>query len=777
MDEHFLTRLFRRYRPRHGWLPFALLLATLACLALSVLDVEWTPKDGVVAPMLGLGFLLSALLAQRGARAAAAWAVLVAAGAVLALVLVAGLWPPWRVASGGAAETVAFWARQLALFADRVAGWGRAVAAGGRSTETIVFTLGLALAGWFVAAALAWSVYWQHRPYWGLSLVGAALAVNTYYGRAGLYWVVIFFGLAITAATYLDYLFREAGWEARGVDYSSEVRPDLLIYAAGVSLGLMSLAMTLPAINFRAIAEAFQRQDAVVAAGETLQRAFAGVQQPRTDEGAASAGGLPRAFLLGGGPELSETVVMTATVALPAGLPADAPLSARHWRSVSYDEYTGRGWRRSSERDEPFVAGQPIPAAGDAPAERLVRLRESVAWLYDRRATRYTVGRPAVFSHDLTVSWRGAADLVGVRGRSLAPTRYTVEATAVRLDSGLAAARLEDTPPEIRARYTALPGDVPARVRALARQAAGLDGAPGSAPPSPYEQARAIETFLRQYPYTLDLPPPPTDVDIVDYFLFDLQKGFCDYYASAMVVMARAVGLPARLAAGFQQQPPSAAGVQTVRQIDAHSWAEVYFAGYGWVEFEPTAAFAPTAALAAPVAPDQPAPTFEPPTPAAGLPPRAPRRQTPWLALLGLAALAIVAWQLWGRRLAAQTRRPRVPLDPVQAAFARLQDSAAAAGYPYRQGQTPAEFAAALLARLDGGPAGLRAAVERLAHLFAARQYGRADASATAGAARAAWAAWAAARPPLRRLAWRRRLGRSPDESQRSSTDGPDKVR
>ena len=73
----------------------------------------------------------------------------------------------------------------------------------------------------------------------------------------------IFFGLAVTAATFLNYLHREAEWERTGVDYSAEVRPDLLVYAAGVSLGIMSLAMALPAINFRAIAEAFQRQEAV----------------------------------------------------------------------------------------------------------------------------------------------------------------------------------------------------------------------------------------------------------------------------------------------------------------------------------------------------------------------------------------------------------------------------------------------------------------------------------------------------------------------------------
>ncbi|WP_374689181.1 transglutaminase domain-containing protein [Promineifilum sp.] len=764
MNEHWIVRAYNRFRPRQGWLPLVLLAGALGCLAFSVLEVEWVPRDGVVVATIALGFLAAALMAQRRGHPALAWAVLLLGGAALSVVLVAELLPPWRVVTTGWPALLDFWQNQAALFADRVAGWARAVRSGGRSTETIVFSLGLALAGWLVAAFLAWSSYRLRQPYVGLTLVGFALAVNTFYGQAGLYWAVIFFGLAVTAGTYLNYLYREGEWERTGLDYSDEVRLDLLIYAAGVSLGIMSLAMALPSINFRAIAEAFQRQEAVVEAEQGLARAFAGVRQPRTDEGAIGAGGLPRSFLLGGDPGLTETVVMTATVRPvddEAGLPN---LAAVHWRSVSYDVYTGRGWSRSPEREQAIAREQPIAPEVDAPGPNVqaVELVQEVHWLYDRRATRYTVGRPLVFSHDVFAQWRGTADLVGVRGRNNAPFDYAARTRAVVADpAGLRAARLEDVPPEIRARYTALPSSVPGRVYDLAHEAAGL--AAGTAAPSAYDQARAIEMFLHQYPYTLDLPPPPANVDIVDYFLFDLQRGFCDYYASAMVVMARAVGLPARLGVGFLQQPADAAGVQTVRQINAHSWAEVYFAGYGWVEFEPTAPFAAPAAPAdeSTTAP-APAATYEPPVgTGVAIPPRAPRRATPWLWLVGAAALALVAWRLWGRRLAARAA-PRAPLDDVQAAFARLEEGAAALGYVHRPGQTPAEFTSGLLGQLDaltdsGDEAAMQPAVERLGRLFAARQYGRA-ASPTDGSQ--AQAAWRDVRGPLRRLVWRRRLRR-----------------
>jgi hypothetical protein len=154
-------------------------------------------------------------------------------------------------------------------------------------------------------------------------------------------------------------------------------------------------------------------------------------------------------------------------------------------------------------------------------------------------------------------------------------------------------APLEAVPASLKARYTQLPDSVPVRVHQLAHDVAGAKGL-GEGPeinPAPFDQAKSIERFLRQYPYSLDVDLPPEGADPVDYFLFDLQSGYCDYYASAMVVMARSVGLPARLGVGYLRQPEDESGYQTVTEKNAHSWAEIYFAGFGWAEFEPTAAF------------------------------------------------------------------------------------------------------------------------------------------------------------------------------------------
>jgi transglutaminase-like putative cysteine protease len=76
----------------------------------------------------------------------------------------------------------------------------------------------------------------------------------------------------------------------------------------------------------------------------------------------------------------------------------------------------------------------------------------------------------------------------------------------------------------------------------------------------------------------------------VDYVLFVTQQGFCDYYASALAVMARTLGIPSRIATGYAQgQFDADLNAYEVRQNNAHTWPEIYFPRYGWIQFEPTA--------------------------------------------------------------------------------------------------------------------------------------------------------------------------------------------
>jgi transglutaminase-like putative cysteine protease len=133
--------------------------------------------------------------------------------------------------------------------------------------------------------------------------------------------------------------------------------------------------------------------------------------------------------------------------------------------------------------------------------------------------------------------------------------------------------------------YLQLPTDLPASIRNKALEVT-------SAAPTPYDKAAAIEQFLRaNYAINLDIEAAPPKSDSVEYFLFDVQEGYFDYHASAMVVMLRSLGIPARMAIGYVIRPIDRVpqtNVYIVREANAFAWPEVYFPGLGWIEFNPT---------------------------------------------------------------------------------------------------------------------------------------------------------------------------------------------
>ena len=133
-----------------------------------------------------------------------------------------------------------------------------------------------------------------------------------------------------------------------------------------------------------------------------------------------------------------------------------------------------------------------------------------------------------------------------------------------------------------RERYLELPGRLDARIPALARAMAGAAG-------SDVQRARAVEAALRRdYRYSLQGPDRETADPLAD-FLFTRRQGYCEYFASAMAVMLRTLGIPARLATGFQSgQYNPITELWVVRASDAHSWVEAWMPGRGWSTFDPT---------------------------------------------------------------------------------------------------------------------------------------------------------------------------------------------
>lgn len=280
-----------------------------------------------------------------------------------------------------------------------------------------------------------------------------------------------------------------------------------------------------------------------------------------------------------GSVKLDNTVVMRVEFPEHKG-----PLTERtYFRGASYDAYDGRSWSNTLHDRQPLARsseGEFVVAADRLP-ESSLGLRQDI--LVEALDTSVLFGVPLVESVKGTFS---AVQVDGMGDVSLPyvpATRfqYGVRSIPTRVSGDDRGKTKADYPESLRRRFLQLPA-VGQRVAELARQIVQ----PAA---SPYDMATAVERHLKQsYQYSLDLGTTPA-VNPIEDFLFVRKTGYCDHYATAMVVLLRTLGIPSRLATGFAQgEWNDVGGYYTVRQRDAHAWVEVYFPNSGWVTFDPT---------------------------------------------------------------------------------------------------------------------------------------------------------------------------------------------
>lgn len=443
---------------------------------------------------------------------------------------------------------------------------------------------------WLVAAWMGWFAARRNAIAALLPSIMLLAAITSYSEyRIETLWLMVFVLLLLMGLW--NYRNHTAYWERRRVDYSESIRYDVTQAVLLLSVVIGLAAFITPSISWRAIRDYLRERNRNEIA-ETL-----GVQQQPVPVRSMPAPKpvLPRDHLLSGGYAQSQRVVMTIRIGeLPPveipGLTADAP--RYYWRSTTYDAYAGAGWVTTSAPGQTYEANTPL-LPGLLNGYRTLHL--DVEMVQPEKKLHWS---GILFSANvpITADWRLRpqsslfADQSVLLEADLFAALTRAEVRGYQAQSYVPIVTVEELraasakyPESIREHYLWLPASVPERVYDLA-------GNITRSKPTPYDKAKAIEAYLRHYPYDLEVPAPPPDQDVVDYFLFDLKKGYCDYYATAMVVLARASGLPARFVSGYAPGDYDAANAQyVVRELHAHSWAEVYFPELGWIEFEPTA--------------------------------------------------------------------------------------------------------------------------------------------------------------------------------------------
>lgn len=545
---------------------FNTIRASILMIAVGMLGI-WVVGARLLSPLLDVIRTLIVLIPQilpairekvaiDTTAVAAAWSLVVQASDVMAL-----RWEAWLVG-----------VQSKALVADPL-------------IRSMLWTLLL----WLIAAWTGWFAQRRNAILALLpSLVLLSAIISYSEHKVETLWLLVFLLLLLMGVW--NYKNHTIQWERRKVDYSESICYDNTQAVLFLAIAIGIVAYITPSISWREIRQHLQTKNNSNQTANIL-----GIQQKQVPikEIPLQKPSLPREHLLTEGFEQSQQIVMRVRTGELPPIPSSSlvmEVPRYYWRSTIYDQYVGAGWVTSAAPPQNYKANTPL-VQGLLQGYRPLHLEVEVTQPEGK-----LIWTGILYSADVPVraDWRvrPASDLFADQTELLQADLFiaATSATEYRAESFVPTVSIQELrsasteyPEEIHDNYLGLPQEVPQRVYDLAGEIVqGLN--------NPYDKAKAIEHYLRaNYPYDLDVPAPPTDQDVADYFLFDLRKGYCDYYATAMVVLARASGLPARFVSGYASGEYDAPNAQyVVRALHAHSWPEIYFPEIGWVEFEPT---------------------------------------------------------------------------------------------------------------------------------------------------------------------------------------------
>jgi transglutaminase-like putative cysteine protease len=567
-------------------------LALIMCWAVvqSLATSNWAPGLAVLVPVAFVAIVIGVLFAQ--ARSLPGWL------AHLLSVAIAIVWTVQLLGPQMDARLES-WRDRFIDLVIRVIGLTRVVGSGGRGEDILLFVLALSLLCWMLCYGTMWMLFRRGWIWTPILINAAVILVNYAYvlpKPTTLFF--IFLAAALLLLVYQNTVLRQQRWLTQRIDFP-DFLPLRFVMAAAISgTSVVLLTNLLPGSvsanqaseTWRVLRQPFRE------ARERWEDVFSTINAP---PGAGGGAFTARSVALGGARSLSDDVVMYVR-----------SLEFDYLRAVAFDKYTGRGWQNTTGEQARAALGlesaeasrSSLPPGANVQLNDIrgsVEVTQTITLASDRKDDLVIAGGrttqvslPTLVEHNyvagpggVTPNYDDTALLVAVTPLREGLT-FSVTTRISKADiAGLRQAGT-DYPAWVRERYLQLPSTITPRT--IERAQAIVDEINAR---TPYDQAAAIQTALRTLPYNENIDQPPSGVDLVDYFLFDMREGYCDYYASSMVVMLRALGVPARLVQGYAGGTfDTDRAAYEVRESIAHTWPEVYFPGYGWQRFEPTPA-------------------------------------------------------------------------------------------------------------------------------------------------------------------------------------------
>jgi transglutaminase-like putative cysteine protease len=564
--------------PQDRWwdLPAIFLIFIILTITFSrLVATDWTQDLAITRSIAYLGLIAGVALGL--SRFSPRW--------VFFFALIYGLFViPWRVGLtlGEGIE----WQERLISLAGRLQVIITHLVQRRAVPDNLLFLVLMAILFWILSTHAGYHLVRYANPWITILPLGIAIVlIHTYdafYTNRIWYLVAyLFFALLLVARTV--FLHNQARWIKSktymppyiGLDF---IRITIII---GIMLTMLAWAAPVFAQNIPIAQQAWLRlKQPWHDVRNTLENAFSSLR---------SSTGIPSEFYgatasLGRGTVHEDTQVFT--VIAPENLPEGIRL---YWRGRVYDDYQDGQWSSTLDTTEAFNPEQSelnIPQyAGQLPGFYSFQFTTATPL-----ASIFTVNQPLWVSRPLRAEFAentdGTLDISHLRATpSLrAGETYTTRSKLSQVTVSSLRQAGTNYPEWITERYLQLPANITLRTKQLAERITdGLE--------TPYEKTLAVTDHLRKgIDYTETITEPlPVNQEPIDWFLFDIRKGFCNYYATSEVILLRAAGIPARIAFGYAQgEPIEGTSSYAIRELDAHAWPEVYFPNVGWVEFEPT---------------------------------------------------------------------------------------------------------------------------------------------------------------------------------------------
>ncbi len=543
-----------RLRFRGGWLGLLFFLPLILIYPTSLQQADWVELGGQFAWIALFGALFGSTLGN--GRQPTRRAMLIGASGGTGSVFLMTI-----LASGNGD----FRDRAVAL-AMHVNNWFTQILAGEAANDPTVFVLFLGATAWASAFVGTFALARERRAWDVILMTGFCLIVNVSLALTSLLGDLVVFTLfALLFLARLHLVTLQERWERANIVPAGEMDWRLFRGALTWTAVLVIMALVTPRVGaaevlntaFNTFEGPYHRVEA------EWQRFFAGVSGPSRLRGVSFSDSIR----LGQAPNLGDRVVMTVT--------SDA---GHFWRAVTYDFYTGAGWRTTEVDKADKVTPSAFLGREKQDATFQVDVPHANLLFAANEPTKASIPYQFQSGDD-----RNYSTSMRALNRAQANGPYVVSSYVSTADKATLRRSPTAYPAYISSKYLQLPSSLPQRVADLARRVAGNKA-------TAYDKAEAIETYLRStYKYSTVVKSPPPGRDPVDYFLFDLREDFCEYFASSMAVMLRQVGVPARMVEGFTTGTfDSDARTYVVRELNAHAWVEAYFPQYGWIEFEPT---------------------------------------------------------------------------------------------------------------------------------------------------------------------------------------------